>query len=278
MALITPLIITFNEEANIGRVLAGLTWAQRVVVLDSGSTDSTQAICEQFANVDMISRPFDSFAAQCNYGLEAVESEWCLSLDADYVVPEETSRELLAVVQSPSADGFDARLAYCVRGHELRHAILPRRTVLFRTRLGRYEQDGHAHRLKLTGNVSKLHNRILHDDRKSMKRWLNSQQTYAEQEAAKIAATPLGQLSWPDRIRSLRVVAPWLVPSFYFLKGGLMDGWAGLDYAAQRAIAELVLSVNLIEGTELARADKARPTVTRLREAYGALRGHAPSE
>ena len=44
LASITPLILTYNEAANIGRCLTGLSWAQRVVVVDSGSEDSTAAI------------------------------------------------------------------------------------------------------------------------------------------------------------------------------------------------------------------------------------------
>ena len=65
---LTALIITFNEEPNIGRVLERLGWVPRVVVLDSGSTDATLAICATFANVEVFTRPFDSFAGQCNHG------------------------------------------------------------------------------------------------------------------------------------------------------------------------------------------------------------------
>lgn len=248
---ITPLVITFNEAPNIERVLEKLTWARRVLVLDSGSTDATCSMCQRFRNVVLLTRTFDNLASQCNYGLTHVDTEWCLSIDADYVVPDETSREMLERASHDEADGYAARLVYCIQGRRLRRAILPDRVVLFRTRLGRYEQDGHAHRLKLDGRVQRLAHPVLHDDRKPLARWLASQNTYAEQEAAKLATTPFAELGWPDRIRRMRVVAPWLVPSFYLLwRGGLRDGWAGFDYAAQRAIAELVLAIKLIERTE----------------------------
>ncbi|MGB2788468.1 MAG: glycosyltransferase, partial [Dokdonella sp.] len=67
---ITPLILTWNEEANIARTLAKLAWAREVVVVDSGSTDSTHAICESFPNVRLVARPFDNHATQWNYGLK----------------------------------------------------------------------------------------------------------------------------------------------------------------------------------------------------------------
>lgn len=249
---LTALIISRDEAPNIARVLSLLRWVERVIVLDSGSTDETLALCARFANVEVHHRAFDSFAAQCNHGLSLVDTEWCLSIDADYCVPLETSAELQQVIAQGAHDGYYARLAYCVAGRRLRRAILPDRIVLFRTRLGHYEQDGHAHRLVLDGRAGHLSQPILHDDRKPLRRWLASQETYAQQEVEKIARSPWQALSWPDRVRRLGFVAPWLVPAYYLLaRGGLRDGWAGLDYAAQRAVAELVLSIKLIEQTRL---------------------------
>jgi glycosyltransferase involved in cell wall biosynthesis len=245
---ITGLVITFNEAPNIRRVLSHLTWLERVIVLDSGSTDETLAICADFKNVEIVHRAFDGFASQCNHGLSLVQSEWCLSIDADYVVPPETAAEMQQAVRDPNVDGHEAELVYCIRGQRLARAILPPRTVLFRTKCGRYIQDGHAHRLQLDGNVARLEHPVLHDDRKPMKRWLSSQDTYATQEAEKLRSTPWDELAFSDRVRRLVVVAPWLVPAYYLVaRQGLRDGWAGLDYAAQRAIAELVLAIKLIE-------------------------------
>jgi glycosyltransferase involved in cell wall biosynthesis len=86
---ITPLVLTYNEEPNIRLCLERLTWAKRVIVMDSGSTDETLEICDEFKNVEVVDRAFDSFAGQCNAGLERIDSEWVLSMDADYVFPEE---------------------------------------------------------------------------------------------------------------------------------------------------------------------------------------------
>ena len=57
-----------------------------MVILDSFSTDRTLDIVRSFPNVDVHQRAFDSFAGQCNYGLGLVETEWVLSMDADYVL------------------------------------------------------------------------------------------------------------------------------------------------------------------------------------------------
>ena len=84
-AEITVLIITYNEARNIERVLSKLGWAQRILVVDSGSTDGTLELLAAHANVDVVHRPFDTFADQCNFGLQQVWTPWALSLDADYV-------------------------------------------------------------------------------------------------------------------------------------------------------------------------------------------------
>lgn len=247
-ARITPLVITYNEKPNIERVLDQLRWAQRVLVVDSGSDDGTLELVRSYPNVEVIVRPFDGFATQCNFGLAHVRSEWCLSIDSDYVVPSGTAREMMEKIDASDTDGYWTNLRYCIRGVPLRSAILPPRLTLFRTHLGSYEQDGHAHRLHLRGRSATLAGEIFHDDRKPLKRWLNSQATYASQEVVKLTETAWGELSWADRVRKTGVIAPWLVPAVcLFAKGGLRDGWAGLDYAAQRAVAELVLSMQLYE-------------------------------
>src|SRR5262249_57388185 len=81
---ITPLIITLDEAPNIGRTLDKLGWARRIVVVDSGSTDGTLELLRGYPQVDVVQHPFADFAAQCNFGLTQVATNWVLSLDADY--------------------------------------------------------------------------------------------------------------------------------------------------------------------------------------------------
>jgi hypothetical protein len=120
--------------------------------------------------------------------------------------------------------------------------------VLYRRVAGLYTQDGHTHRLKLEGDIKKLRSPILHDDRKSLRHWFQSQVRYTELEARKLLKEDDVELSWPDRIRRWRVLAP---PAMLFycliVRGGILDGWAGFYYAFQRTVAELMLSLYLLE-------------------------------
>jgi hypothetical protein len=79
-------------------------------------------------------------------------------------------------------------------------------------------------------------------------RWLASQVRYARLEADLLCTRSWRELGWPDRLRKLVVVMPPLAFVHCLTVGsGILDGWPGLYYALQRAIAEAVLSAVLIE-------------------------------
>ena len=102
---ITPLILTFNEAPNIRRTLEQLSWAQEIVVVDSFSTDETLAIATTLPRTRVVHREFDSFAGQCNFGLQCARTEWVLSLDADYVLSDEFPEHAEhGAVAAPSKD------------------------------------------------------------------------------------------------------------------------------------------------------------------------------
>ncbi len=249
---ITPLILTFNEAPNIERTLSKLRWAENIVVVDSLSDDETLEIVSRYSQARVISHKFESFSAQCNFGLEQgnISTEWVLNLDADYVLTDELIAELKELKPDPAIEGYRTRFVYCVNGRRLRSGIYPPATVLFRKSNARFRSDGHAHRVTLAGKIQNLSSPILHDDRKSLSRWFAAQSRYTRLEAAKLLSTEAARLSWTDRIRRWRIVAP---PAMLFycliIRGGVLDGWAGFYYAFQRSLAELMLSLYLLDRT-----------------------------
>jgi glycosyltransferase involved in cell wall biosynthesis len=246
---ITGLVLTFNEAPNIARTLSKLTWLRDVVVVDSGSTDTTAQIASTFANVRVITQPFSSHAEQWNFGLTqaGIGSAWLLALDADYVLSDELIHEIQALDPTPAVAGYSAAFDYCVDGRPLRGAAYPPVTVLYRRCSARYEQDGHTQRVRVDGVVLPLQSRIYHDDRKSLVHWLGAQARYMRLEAEKLSSAPPGSLGRVDRLRRWVVVAPPAMFLYcYLLKGGVLDGRAGLFYALQRAASELILSLFLV--------------------------------
>lgn len=246
---ITPLILTYNEAPNLRRVLERLRWAEKIVILDSGSTDETLAIAAEFPQVQVLHRPFDTFAQQCNWGLAQIESEWVLSLDADYVLDAEMEIFLSHFQDTaPEIMGFEARFKYAIYGKPLRGTLYPNRKVLYRRSQANYQDDGHSHKVQITGKIEQLPGYIHHDDRKSLSRWLWAQDRYAQQELIKFQSTNTAHSRFNDWIRKQIILAPFVV-FFYclILKGGILDGWRGWYYAFQRMLAELLLALHLLE-------------------------------
>ncbi|MCS3657981.1 glycosyltransferase involved in cell wall biosynthesis [Salinibacter ruber] len=254
---ITPLILTYNEEANINRTLGHLTWADRVVVVDSYSTDATVDIATSYENVDLVQRRFDHFADQCNYGLDQIDTEWVLSLDADYVCSEALIDEIRALPERPSVDGFSADFVYCVFGDPLRGTLYPPRTVLYRRETAEYHRDGHGHQVQVEGPVGELDASVYHDDRKSLDRWLDNQRRYARLEAEKL--TQADDVGVTDRLRKTDVLAPLLTPLYcLFVQGLMLDGWAGWHYTLQRTYAELLLALVRVDARLRTDSDSTR--------------------
>jgi glycosyltransferase involved in cell wall biosynthesis len=245
---ITPLIITYNEAPNIGRTLEKLLWARRIVVIDSGSTDETVETLRAYPQVEVIHHPFVDFAAQCNYGLTQVTTPWVLSLDADYELSDDLVREFTSLAPPDSAAGYQARFVYRIYGRTLRGSLYPPRAVFYRKDNAFYRNEGHAHHVVLNGEVLPLKGVIYHDDRKSLARWLKSQQRYAREEAKYLLDCSLGELRRSDKIRLMGWPAPIGV-LFYtlFVKGCLFDGWPGWYYALQRTTAEMLIALEIID-------------------------------
>lgn len=245
---ITPLILTFNEAPNIERTLQKLFWARKIIVIDSYSTDDTLEILQTYSQVEVFKRRFDTHANQWNYGLKKITTEWVMSLDADYVLTDELIAEISTLPQNQTIDGYFIAFKYCVFGKALSGTILPPRQALFCRDKASYIDDGHTQLLKLNGNSSSLKNCILHDDRKPLSRWLWAQDRYMVIEAKKLVETSVKELSWGDKIRQKVIFAPFILFVYCLIfKKGILNGWIGWYYAFQRAFAETLLSLRLIE-------------------------------
>jgi len=245
---VTPLIITYNEAENIARTLDRLTWARRIVVVDSGSTDGTLEIIRKYPQAEVIQRAFDNFANQCNFGIMQIATPWVLSLDADYELSEGLVTELRCLNPTAKTSGYRARFIYRIFGRPLRGTLYPPRTVLYRKDKARYRNEGHGHRVMIDGQVIRLSGVIYHDDRKPLTRWFRSQQQYASHEAAHLLAADRNSLKSTDRIRRAGWAAPILAFTYtLFVKGCLLDGWPGWYYSLQRLLAETMIALEIAD-------------------------------
>lgn len=248
MDQITPLVLTYNEAPNIARCLERLRWAQRVVVVDSVSNDETAPLVRGFANAELLERKFDNHTAQWNFGVDAVTTPWVLSLDADYMLTEELIAELGGLKPEDDVDAFYVPFRYCIEGKPLRACLYPPRAAVFRRDRCRYVADGHTQLLQVPGKSLSINAPINHDDRKSLSRWFVSQDKYAVLEAEKLLKADPTKLRLQDWLRLKLVFAPMVTLLYTLLvRGVILDGWRGWFYAFQRTLAEVMLSLRLLE-------------------------------
>jgi glycosyltransferase involved in cell wall biosynthesis len=119
---ISAVIITYNEEKNIGRCLDSVREvADEIVVVDSYSTDKTKEICSSM-NVKFLQHHFEGHIEQKNYAVSCAGYGHVLSLDADEALSEKLKQSILATKQNWRFNGysFNRLTNYC--GKWIRHS------------------------------------------------------------------------------------------------------------------------------------------------------------
>ncbi len=122
MKLFSAVIITYNEEKNIGRCLESIKGvADEIIVVDSVSTDRTKQICLQYGVV-FIEQPFLGYVEQKNFALDKATHDYVLSLDADEALDDELGKSILAEKQrSFPADGYEMNRLSSFCGQWIKH-------------------------------------------------------------------------------------------------------------------------------------------------------------
>jgi glycosyltransferase involved in cell wall biosynthesis len=122
MALtLSVVLITLNEASNLPRTLKSVSWAQEIIVVDSGSTDETVAMARA-AGARVFQESWKGYAAQKNLAIARASCEWILSLDADEEVSPELAQEIQAILATvPPFSAYRLRRLNHFMGRPLLH-------------------------------------------------------------------------------------------------------------------------------------------------------------
>jgi glycosyltransferase involved in cell wall biosynthesis len=119
---VSVVIITFNEEKNIGRCLASvMDIADDIVVVDSFSTDQTETICLEY-NARFVKHKFEGHIEQKNYAITQAKFPHILSLDADEALSDGLKEEIKKTKENWDADGYSMNRLNNYCGQWIRHS------------------------------------------------------------------------------------------------------------------------------------------------------------
>ena len=268
--MISVVVLTKDEAANLPRCLGSVAWAADVLVLDSGRSDDTCAVARALG-ARVMTRPFDSFGSQRNHAMEqgGLRNEWVLHLDADEVVTPELREALQSIARGGDGGGFDAfRIPARVifMGRWLRHAgMYPAYQVRYGRRDAlRFVDHGHGQREALPAeSVGTLDAPFDHYNfSKGVNDWFARHLRYARAEAVQAmsergsALRPADLLSRDPtlRRRALKRLGNRLPfrPTLrfwyaYALRLGFLDGVAGYRYSRMLQAYQRFIDLNLAE-------------------------------
>jgi glycosyltransferase involved in cell wall biosynthesis len=259
------LIPTLNEAAVIRDTVQNALAVGPVFVLDSCSTDGTQAIARA-AGATVVEQPFLGYARQKNWGLDNLpfKGEWVFILDADERITPQLRAEILAMIDRPdAADGFFVNRVVLFMGRAIRHGgLYPSWNLrFFRRGKCRYEDRSVHEHMVCDGPTAFMRNEMLHIRGESVHEWVRKHIRYADLESDEWVKLNFGQeagasaerlftrtLKYRQYLR--REIWPRtpfkpLLRFFYMyvLRLGVLDGRAGLHMATMMSVYEYIIEL-----------------------------------
>lgn len=225
MNRISACLITLNEEHNLPRALASLAGiADEIVVVDSGSTDRTEAIAREHGAV-FFSRAWSSYGEQKNFAAECASNEWILSMDADEELSSALQTSLLQWKNTrPKFSVYEVARKTWYLGAWINHSgWYPD----FQRRL--YDRDearfsGIIHEsVRFVGPPGRLNGDLLHYTVRSFEEHQQKVDRYTQLSAQ--------QLHWEGKRywrTGMLLGAPWRWIHTFVLRGGFLDGHRGV--------------------------------------------------
>jgi glycosyltransferase involved in cell wall biosynthesis len=249
---LTVIILTKDEGPNLPFALDSVCgWADEVLVCDSGSKDGTIEIAHAY-QCRVVSHPFETYGKQRNAAIELARgsSDWILFLDADEMIPDALKVEIDHALRADSdVDGYYLKFRLMWQGTWVRRGYYPNWILrLARTSAVSCEDRSVNERLQVGGRTSRLQSDFIHEDRKGIAEWVAKHNRYAAREAEEAAKStfPPEQMEGrlfgapPERSRWLRIhiwnrlpliARPFVYFAYrYLIRGGFLDGSAGLTY------------------------------------------------
>lgn len=240
---LSAVVITLNEAAAIEACLRSLSFADEILVIDSGSTDETVALAKaQGARV--IHQDWLGYGAQKQFGVRQARHDWILSIDADERISEALQASIEHSLHQPTAQVY--AMARCNRfmGRWLRHGEgYPDYSVrLFKRMHARWSEDAVHEKVLTEAQVARIKGDILHESEEGIEDYLIKQNHYTSLQARAL-------FERGKRVGVMKLLFSPLMRffKFYFLRLGFLDGLPGLVHISIGCMNSYMKYAKLIE-------------------------------
>ena len=253
---ISVAMVAMDEEANIGRTLASVSWADEIVLVDSGSKDRTCEIARQHG-ARVVVEPWRGYVAQKQYAIDLCTKDWVLLVDADEAISPGLAQEIRAAIADPNAvSGYWLPRKNLFLGRWIRHGgFYPDHKLrLFRRGQGFVTGHDPHDRCDLKPDVPQktrqFKNAMVHYTYPNLGLYIGHMNRYSSLGAQLAVAKGHRSFSFADIV--LRPLATFVYN--YFVRLGFLDGREGLLLHLYHAV---YVSWKYAKAWEMSRAGKS---------------------
>ena len=256
MAKLTVTVITRDEESNVAAALQSVSWADEIVVIDSGSTDGTVAIARQHASRVEV-RDWPGYSAQKNYAAELASNDWILSLDADERVTPELATEIRAVLSgTPPVGGYRIPRVAWYLGRWVRSTdwYPDYQLRLYDRRAGRWNGRRVHESVALKGEPGELKHDLQHFPYRDISHHLQTIDRYTT-----LAADQMRADGRTVSLAGLILHPPFAFLRNYVLRGGFLLGGVGFVVSALNSYYVFLKLAKAFVETRILQSDSDSP-------------------
>ncbi|GFO54212.1 glycosyl transferase family 2 [Geomonas sp. Red276] len=252
----TAILIACNEENRIAQCLESLSFADEIVVVDSGSSDATREIARRYTD-RVFDIPWRGFGPQKQAAVELAGHDWVLNVDCDERVTAELRREIEELLGS----GAELAAAYQVPRRtflgdkEIRHCgwYPDRTTRLFDRKRARFGEQMVHESVAVDGPIGRLNGHLLHYSFVGLADLMVKMNRYTDLSARQLAER--GKVaSWYDL--TVRPTAAFV--KTYLVRLGFLDGAEGLVVSVANATSTFAKYVKLRELNRAGRSGQGK--------------------
>ncbi len=250
MSTITGLVLTYNGARLLEKCLASLDFCDKILVVDSYSTDDTLRIANS-AGAQLIQRPWEGAGPQLKFALEHIKTEWVVSLDQDEFLSSTLRQAIIDTLQTNQstkdiAGYYVYRRSFYYNRFMKHSGWYPDKLFrVFRPQKLEITVSGAHEHLRPLGKNGHLPYDIIHYPYKNFHEHLHKINAYAEQ-----GAIDLRKKGKKSSLGKALIRAKFRFIKLYFLKLGLLDGQAGFINALAGAYYAFQKHIRITENKE----------------------------